>query len=113
MRALIVLSCLSLAGCAAQQKSLDAAAPQDEELAALENAIQRHAAELEATLAAAPAPDCPRLCELQGNICRLAEKICEIAARHSHRPDLAGRCENARKSCDSARSRLIAACACP
>jgi outer membrane murein-binding lipoprotein Lpp len=113
MRTLMVLSLLALAGCATQQKILDAAAPQDEELAAMENALHRHAAEFEAALGAVQAPDCARLCELQRNICRLAEKICEIAARNPDRPDLAARCQNAQQSCDSARSRLITTCNCP
>lgn len=112
MRWLTFAIFLFLSGCAARQASVDMAAPEDREIASLEEALRQNLGELDGSLNASPAPDCKRLCELGANICHLGEKICAIAGRHPELPDLSSRCQDARKSCDSARRRVGKTCTC-
>jgi hypothetical protein len=60
---------------------------------------------------AAPAPDCARVCQLVGNICALAEKMCGIAAHYPEADPIATDCVDARGRCQHARD-TATACAC-
>ncbi|NMB76393.1 MAG: hypothetical protein GYA21_14845 [Myxococcales bacterium] len=112
MRWLTFAICLLLSGCAARLTSIDMAAPEDREIASLEEALRQKLGELDGSLSASPTPDCPHLCELSATICQLGERICAIAGRRPELPDLSSRCQDARKSCDSARTRVAKTCAC-
>jgi hypothetical protein len=58
------------------------------------------------------APDCPRGCELAGQICELTDRICLLSSRHEGEADLATRCTAARQRCQRARERVAAVCSC-
>ena len=57
------------------------------------------------------APDCARVCQLVGNICAMAQKICGIAVRHPEGDPIAADCVDARARCQHARESATA-CAC-
>lgn len=100
--------CLLLAGCAAHRPAAETATP----MMTLPEHEQALAAE-EARLEAA-STDCVRACELVGNICALAERICKLAGEPGpDRADLARRCDSARERCRRARDRVAPHCPCP
>ena len=76
-----------------------------------ETALRRADGELGAARAA-PAPDCPRACELAANVCALAERICAIAARYPAEDTVASQCSDARARCARARAAVAGPCGC-
>lgn len=68
-----------------------------------------HEDELHQTLAMSQ-PDCGRARGLRDDICELAERICDIAARHPGEPGVAGQCADGRERCDRASADVAAAC---
>jgi hypothetical protein len=97
MKRLLPLVLLASA-CATSQRP--SAADPVEELAAAERALAR---ELAPAADARPV-DCNRAALLRDNICTLATRICNLS------PPDAPRCRDARASCQSARTRVTAAC---
>jgi hypothetical protein len=108
-----IVLCISCAGCAAQ-KAMQAEPPPVPAARVLEyqQALQQNEAELESALQVAARPECPRVCELGGNICKLAQKICDIANRNPGHPDLKGRCRDARARCEAAHQKVSEHCEC-
>jgi len=122
-RILAIGICLAFTGCAAQKavQTEPAPAPQavpqtEPEPAAritqIEKDIQQLEAELEQDLQAAAKPECPRACELGGNICKLAQKICDIASRNPRHESLKDRCKDARLRCQTAHQKVSEHCEC-
>ena len=83
-----------------------AAARADEQRA---EQLERVLSELSA--ASAP-PDCPRVCDLVGQICDLSLHICAISGRHRDDAELAARCAAGERRCRRARERAPSVCAC-
>ena len=114
--ALVVLRvalCLSCAGCAAQKAMQTEPLPEPaSKVSEHEQALQQMEAELESTLQVAAKPECPRVCELGGNICKLAQKICQIANRNPHHENLKERCKDARRRCETAHQKVSEHCEC-
>jgi hypothetical protein len=112
---LAVTMCLACAGCAAQKAAYTEPAPEPEPAARitlLEKNIQQIEAQLEQDLQAAARPECPRVCELGGNICKLAQKICDIASRNPQHENLKDRCKDARLRCQTAHQKVSEHCEC-
>jgi hypothetical protein len=110
---LAVTMCLACAGCAAQ-KAMQTAPVEGPEsrITRIEQEMQQIEAELEQDLQAAARPECPRACELGGNICKLAQKICDIASRNPQHENLKDRCKDARRRCQAAHQKVSEHCEC-
>jgi len=114
-RILAVSICLACTGCAAQKAVQTEPAHVPEPAARitlLEKDIQQFEAELEQDLQVAAKPECPRVCELGGNICKLAQKICDIASRNPQHQNLKDRCKDARLRCKTAHQKVSEHCEC-
>jgi hypothetical protein len=98
-RMLFIVALLGTA-CASGQRPAAGPDPADQ-LAASERALAR---ELAAAEAEAHPVDCGHAGLLRDNICALAERICSLS------PATDRRCREARASCQSARTRVAAAC---
>jgi hypothetical protein len=59
------------------------------------------------------APDCARVCQLVGNICALAERVCRIAGRYPETDPVTARCTDDRARCARAREETKPRCTCP
>ena len=102
-----------LPGCAAPYAIKAPMASEDPaRISEYETAMQQAEAELDQTLQVAARPECPRVCELQGNICKLAQKICNIASRNPQFEDLKKRCQDARMRCEAAQRKVAEHCEC-
>ena len=114
-RIIAIALCVSCAGCAAQKAMQTEPAPEPEPAARItliEQDMQQIEAELEQSLQVAAKPECPRVCELGGNICKLAQKICDIASRNPQHEDLKVRCKDARARCEAAQRKVSEHCEC-
>jgi hypothetical protein len=114
-RGALVLAVLAalLAACAtgASPSGASSVSAEDrDEVEAMKEAIGAQGRALYAAQAA-PAPDCARVCQLVGNICALAQKICGIAARYPEGDPIVTDCVDARGRCQHARD-TATACAC-
>jgi uncharacterized coiled-coil DUF342 family protein len=113
IRVLAIAMCLTCAGCAARKAVPTAPVGEpDYQITQIERDIRQIEAELEQTLQVAARPDCPRVCELGGNICKLAQKICDIASRNPQHQNLKDRCKDARRSCEAAHQKVSEHCEC-
>ena len=112
-RIIAIALCVSCAGCAAQKAMQTEPAPEPAaRITLIEQDIQQIEAELEQSLQVAAKPECPRVCELGGNICKLAQKICDIASRNPQHESLKDRCEDARLRCQTAHQKVSEHCEC-
>ena len=110
---LAVAMCLACAGCAAQKAmQTEPVYGPDYQITQIEKDIQQIEAELEQDLQVAAKPECPRVCELGGNICKLAQKICDIASRNPQHESLKDRCKDARLRCQTAHQKVSEHCEC-
>lgn len=112
-----ILACCLLAGCGCAKHGAaptvnepDAAQRALDEARQLAQQMERHEQEL-AGLQATATPNCPRAQALAGTICKLTERICQIAKRQPEVAELKGRCADAQKSCE--RNRVKVAVRCP
>ncbi len=113
IRILVIAACLTCAGCAARKALPTAPAGEpDNQITQIENDIRQIEAELEQSLQVAARPECPRVCELGGNICKLAQKICDIASRNPQHRNLKDRCRDARLRCQTAHQKVSEHCEC-
>jgi hypothetical protein len=112
-RIIFVALCICCAGCAAQKAVQTAPVDgPDYQITQIEKDIQQIEAELEQDLQVAAKPECPRVCELGGNICKLAQKICDIASRNPQHESLKDRCKDARLRCQTAHQKVSEHCEC-
>jgi hypothetical protein len=75
---------------------------------------KRYQSELDDALSD-PKPRCERRCQLQANICDLAERICTISQKHvedTPNVDVAAMCQDAQARCDKAKSQVAPTCTC-
>lgn len=75
----------------------------------LDRALQSLSSDLDRALSLS-VPDCSYAALLRDQICELAERVCNLADRNRHVPDLAGRCAEGRESCTRATERVRASC---
>ena len=112
-RIFTVVLCLFCAGCAAQKAMQTEVLPEPaSKIAEYEQTMQVIETELEQSLQVAARPECPRVCELSGNICKLAQKICDIASRNPQHENLKERCKDARLRCQTAHQKVSEHCEC-
>jgi hypothetical protein len=110
---LTVLLAALLAACAtgaSPSGASSASAEERDEVEAVKEAIGAQGRALYAAQAAA-APDCARVCQLVGNICALAQKMCGIASHYPEGDPIATDCVDARGRCQHARD-TATDCAC-
>lgn len=84
--------------------------PDDGALGAFEAEIRAMADEARTLSGRNPAAACPRICGLAEAICLVTDKICAIAVRHPDRPDMAGKCDAARRTCAASRKDCADTC---
>jgi len=118
---LVVVALVALADCAPSRREPRVPAeeggppgPSPAERAQIdeaEQAMRRDEAEL-GSHGLQAAPDCARVCQLVGNICALAERICRIAGRYPETDPVAARCTDDRARCARAREEAKPRCAC-
>ena len=103
--------CIFITSCCSYRKAQKEASPEEfKDLQEYEKALDKMERQLYQSLQVEP--DCQRICQLKGNICKLTQKICSLSKRHPGNPNILLKCNDATKRCQRAEEKVTQKCDC-